>query len=82
MLFFAFTSSHRAISHLSSGSGLSSMIVPVLTLNRFCGCVSRHSHCRRVRISRTRVPPHVGQHTPPGHRIDTMNAIALSGSPK
>ena len=82
MLFLTLTSSHSTISHLSSDSGESSMIVPVLTLNRRLGCVSRHSHCCRVRMYRMRVLPHVGQHTPLGQRIDTTNATAVSGSAK
>ena len=76
MLFFALTSSHIAIMHLSMGRRHSSKMVPIFTENWRRGWFSRHSHTRRAGRCRTLVEPQCGQQTPFGQRIAAKNAVA------
>src|ERR1700682_3734799 len=80
MPFFALTISQIADSHLSKPIGLSSMMVPILTLK--CFLHSRQIQVRRVLTNECRSESQRGQVIPPGQRIATMQPSAVSGSPK
>src|SRR5881394_1645217 len=67
-------------SHLSRPSGESSKIVPTLTEN--CLRHERHFQMRRVLRKPQLSESHIGQRTPSGHRRDTTNSSAASGSAK
>src|SRR4051794_25628135 len=80
MPFFALAMSQMAASHLSRPSGLSSMIVPTLTLNCFLHAL--HFHNRRVERKLTSFPEQTGQVTPSGQRSGIRNWRQVSGSEK
>src|SRR5690349_7395836 len=83
MPFLALITSHIPTSHLSSGIGLSSMIVPTFTENCLRGVQALQVQTRRFAVNETREEPQRGQTTlPSGHRIDATNSCAISGSAK
>src|SRR5258705_8750267 len=77
MPFFALTISHIAVSHLSKPIGLSSMIVPSLTLK--CFLQAKQIQIRRVLTNEWRSDPQRGQViTPSRQRIQTIQPNAVS----
>src|ERR1700721_2431596 len=82
MPFLQLAIDQTATNHLSSGSGLSSKMVPPLAENFLRGCFSLHSHIFRVAMKRTSVRPHVGQWTPFGQRNATIVSRVRSASAK
>src|SRR5438270_11658218 len=78
MPFLAFTSSQIAQSHLSSGMGLPSKIVPTLTENWRLVVHLSHSQSFRVFRNRTFLDSQFGHSMSPGHRRATMKSKALS----
>src|SRR5258708_1427725 len=80
MPFLALTINQIADSHLSRPIGLSSMIVPILTLKCFL-------HSKQIQILRVRTNEYLrdsqrGHSIPSGQRIATMQPSAVSGSEK
>src|SRR5579884_1543485 len=78
--FLELASIHTVQIHLSSPIGLSSKIVPVLTLN----CFLQPLHCQIRRAFRKvgSRQPHFRQKGPFGKHRSTMNSRAISGSEK
>src|SRR5579864_527545 len=81
MPFLQFTTSHRAGSHFSKGSGESSKMVPTLAEN--CFLQARHFHRRRVERKVASAASQRGHFTTPsGQRSRATNARLVSGSEK
>src|SRR5579864_8911114 len=81
MPFLQFTTSHRAGSHFSKGSGESSKMVPTLAEN--CFLQARHFHRRRVARKVACASWQRGHFTTPsGQRSRATNARLVSGSEK
>src|SRR6266404_5216896 len=82
MPFLQFTICHMAVSHLSSPTGESSIIVPVFNVNCGASCFSRQ--CQRLYFSRksTSLLPQRGHVTPFGQRRATRYSRQFTGFEK
>src|SRR5271157_440847 len=82
MPFLQLTTSQVAISHLSSGTGESSKMLPVLTLYCFRHSPFMHLKMRRVLRYETRLLSQCGHTGPSGQRIDATKSTHTSGLEK